>query len=51
MHAGTHSLVKMVRICKIIAEKNILEHVAKVTVIACARSSMVVHLNVFVKAD
>lgn len=48
MHAGTRSLVKMVRICKIIAEKNILKlkHVVKVIVIACSGSPKVVCLKI-----
>lgn len=48
MHAGTRSLVKMVRICKIIAEKNILKlkHVVKVIVIACSGSPKVACLKI-----
>lgn len=48
MCAGICSLVKMVRIFKITAVKNILKlkHVVKVIVIACSRSPKVVHLKV-----
>lgn len=48
MCAGTCSPVKVVRIFRIIAVKNILrlKHVVEVIVIACSRSPMVVHLKV-----
>lgn len=46
MHAGTRSLVKMVRICRIIAEKNILKLKHAVKVIACSGSPVIVHLKV-----
>lgn len=48
VHAGTRNLVKMVRICKIIAEKNTLKlkRVVKVMVMACSGSPKVVHLKI-----
>lgn len=47
VHACTRTLGKMVRICKITAEKNILKlkPVVKVTVIACSGRPKVVYLK------
>lgn len=48
MHTVTRSLVKMIRICKIVAVKNILKlkHGVKIIVTAFSRSPKVVHLKV-----